>query len=115
VDGRYASVLAVLALAVAAIGLVACDEAESIVVANNTSRTVVVFEDDVATELINPGLTREFSTHEFRGTLTFAVRYLCAEDVCDQTVLGERTFTWEEMQQEGGVTITVGSAALGEP
>ena len=115
VDGRFASVLAVLALAVAAVGLVACDEAESIVIANNTSRTVVVYEDDVATELINPGLTQEFATHEFRGTLTFAVRYLCDEDVCDQTVLGERTFTWDEMQQEGGITITVGAAALGEP
>jgi hypothetical protein len=115
VDGRYASVLAMVALAVAAFGFVACDEAESVVIANNTSRTVVVYEDDVATELINPGLTQEFSTHEFRGTLTFAVRYLCDEDACDQTVLGERTFTWDEMQQEGGIAITVGAAALGEP
>ena len=114
-DARYASVLAVLALAVAAVGLVACDEAESVVVANNTSRTVVVYEDDVATELINPGLTQEFSTHEFRGTLTFVVRYLCDAEACDQTVLGERTFTWDEMQQEGGISITVGAAALGEP
>ena len=115
VDRRCASVLAVLALAVAAVGLVACDEAESVVISNQTPRTVVVYEDDVATELINPGLTQEFSTHEFRGTLTFAVRYLCDEDVCDQSVLGERTFTWDEMQQEGGITITLGAAALGEP
>jgi hypothetical protein len=115
VDGRYASVLAVLVLAVASVGLVACDEAESVVIANHTSRTVVVFEDDVATELINPGLTREFATQEFRGTLTFAVRYLCDADACDQTVLGERTFTWDVMQQEGGITITVGAAALSEP
>jgi hypothetical protein len=115
VDARRAPALAVLALAVAVAGLVACDEAESIVVSNQTPRTIVVYEDDVATELINPGLTQEFSTHEFRGTLTFAVRYLCDEDVCDQTVLGERTFTWDEMQQEGGITITLGPAALGEP
>ena len=113
-DARRASALAVLALAVAA-GLVACNEAESIVVANNTSRTVVVYEDDVATELINPGLTKEFSSHQFRGTLTFAVRYLCDEDVCDQSTLAERTFTWEEMQQAGGITITVDGATLGEP
>jgi hypothetical protein len=109
------SALAVFALAVAAIGLVACDEAELVVVQNNTAQTVVVYEDDVPTELINPGLTQEFSTSQFRGTLTFAVRYLCDSDVCDQGVLAERTFTWEEMQQAGGVTLTVGSAALSEP
>ena len=102
-------------LAVAAAGLVACDEAELVVVQNNTSQTVVVYEDNVPTELINPGLTQEFSTQQFRGTLTFAVRYLCDADVCDQGVLAERTFTWEEMQQAGGVTLTVGSAALSEP
>lgn len=104
-----------LTLAIAAMGLVACDEAELVVVQNNTSQTVVVYEDGVATELINPGLTQEFSTHQFRGTLTFAVRYLCDADVCDQGVLAERTFTWEEMQQSAGITLTVGSAALGEP
>ena len=114
-DARRASALAVLLLAVAATGLVACDEAKSIVIENNTARTVVIYEDDVATELINPGLSKEFSTHEFRGTLTFAVRYLCEEDSCDQTVLGERTLTWAEMQQAGGVTITVDGATLGEP
>lgn len=104
-----------VALAVAATGLVACDEAEVVVVQNNTSQTVVVYEDNVPTELINPGLTQDFSTHQFRGTLTFAVRYLCDAEYCDQEVLAERTFTWEEMQQAGGVTLTVGSAALNEP
>ena len=114
-EARRAPAIAVLALAVAAAGLVACDEAESVVIENNTSRTVVVYEDDVATELINPGLTQEFSTHQFRGTLTFAVRYLCDADVCDQGVINERTFTWEEMHQAGGITIAVGSAAFNEP
>ncbi|HEV8573783.1 MAG TPA: hypothetical protein VGR43_03655 [Dehalococcoidia bacterium] len=115
-DARRASALAVLALAVvAAVGLVACDEAESIVVANHTTRTVVVYEDGVATELISPGLTKDFSSHQFRGTLTFSVRYLCDEDVCDQSTLAERTFTWDEMQQSGGITITVDASALGEP
>jgi len=115
VEARRAPALAVLALAVAAAGLVACDEAELVVVQNNTAQTVVVYEDDVPTELINPGLTQEFGTHQFRGTLTFAVRYFCDSDVCDQGVLAERTFTWNEMQQAGDVTIAVGSAALGEP
>ncbi len=105
-----------LALALAgAVGFVACDETESVAIENNTSRTIVVYEDGVATELINPGLSKEFGSHQFRGTLTFAVRYLCDGDICDQTVLAERTFTWEEMQQSGGDTMTVGSSALGEP
>jgi hypothetical protein len=104
------------ALSLAAVGgLAGCNEAESVVISNETSQTVVVYEDGVATELIAPGLTQEFATHQFRGTLTFAVRYLCDGEVCDQTVLGERTFTWEEMQAEGGITITVGATALGEP
>lgn len=115
-DGRRAPALAVLVLALgAAVGFVACDEAESVAIANNTTRTIVVYEDGVATELINAGLTKEFSTHQFRGTLTFALRYFCDSDVCDQGVLAERTFTWDEMQQSGGITITVDPYALGEP
>jgi hypothetical protein len=105
----------VLALAFAAVGLVACDEAEVVVVQNNTPQTIVVYEDGVPTELVNAGLSQEFSTTEFRGTLTFAVRYLCDSEVCDQGVLAERTFTWDEMQQGGGITLTVGAAALSEP
>jgi hypothetical protein len=115
VNARRVPALAVIALGVAAFGFVGCNEAESVVIQNNTSRTVVVYEDDVATELINPGLSKDFASHQFRGTLTFAVRYLCDEDICDQTVLAERTFTWDEMQQAGGVTITVDSGALSEP
>ena len=114
-DARYTPALAVLALAAAAAGLVACDEAEVVVVQNNTSQTVVVYEDGVPTELINAGLNQEFSTLQFRGTLTFAVRYLCDSEYCDQEVLAERTFTWDEMQQAGGITLTVGAAALSDP
>ena len=114
-EARRAPALAVLALAFAAVGLVACDEAELIVVHNNTSQTVVVYEDGVPTELINAGLTQEFGTTQFRGTLTFSVRYLCDAEICDQGLLAERTFTWEEMQKAGGVTIAVGAAAFNEP
>jgi hypothetical protein len=115
VEARCAPAIAVLALAIAAASLVACDEAELVVVQNNTAHTVVVYEDAVPTELIGPGVSHEFGTQQFRGTLTFAVRYLCDTDVCDQGVLAERTFTWEEMQQAGGITLTVGGAALSEP
>jgi hypothetical protein len=112
---RLASALAVMALAVAATaGLVACDSAESITVENKTSRTVVVYEDGEPTELIRPGATRSFETLQFRGTLTYQVRYFCAEDACDQSVLAERTFTWDDMQDFNGVTITVEPSALGD-
>jgi hypothetical protein len=115
VKARRTSALVLLPLAAVAAAIVACDKAELVVVQNNTSETVVVYEDAAATELIGPGLSQEFGTHQFRGTLTFAVRYLCDTDVCDQSILAERTFTWEEMQQAGGITLTVGGAALSEP
>jgi hypothetical protein len=112
---RFASAVAVLALVVAAAaGLVACDSAESITVENKTNRTVVVYEDGEPTELIRPGATRSFETLQFRGTLTYEVRYFCAEEACDQSVLAERTFTWDDMQEFNGVTITIEPSALGE-
>ena len=106
-DARRTSALAVLALAVVAAGLVACDEAEVVVVQNKTEDTLVVYEDGVATELVNAGATREFGIKEFRGTLSYEVRYLCAADSCDQSVLASRTFTWDELIRTGGVTLGV--------
>ena len=106
-------VIAALVLGASA-GLVACDDAQSIVVENKTSRTVVVYEDGEPTELIRAGATRSFETLQFRGTLAYEVRYFCEEAACDQTVLAERTFTWEDMQEFGGVSITVEPSALGD-
>jgi len=99
------SVLAVLSL-----GLIACQEDQAISVNNTTSRTVVVYEDGEPTELIRAGGSRSFEVGSFRGTLTYEIRYFCEDDVCDQSVLVSRTFTWEEIQDAGGVTITVGNA-----
>lgn len=93
-----------------ALGLIACQEDQSISVNNTTSRTVVVYEDGEPTELIRAGGSRSFEVGSFRGTLTYEIRYFCEEDVCDQSVLVSRTFTWEEIQDAGGVTITVGNA-----
>ena len=106
-------IIAALVLSASA-GLVACDDAQSIVVENKTSRTVVVYEDGEPTELIRPGSTRSFGTLQFRGTLTYEVRYFCDQEACDQAVLAERTFTWEDMQEFGGVTITVEPSSIGE-
>ena len=102
--------LVVLAVAFAGLaGMVACSQSESVVVQNNTTRTVVVYEDDRPTTLIGPGISRSFDISDFRGTLTYEIRYFC-----DQTVLAERTFTWEEVQQAGGIELAVEPSALGE-
>ena len=87
--------------------LVACNQAELVVVQNKTGQTLVVYEDTVATELVPPGATREFDIKEFRGTLSYEVRYLCDGDTCDQSTLAERTFTWEELTRAGGITLVV--------
>jgi len=97
-------------LVVMGLGLMACQESEAIHVANRTSRTVVVYEDGEPTELIGAGDSRTFEVGSFRGTLTYEVRYFCEEEACDQSVLVTRTFTWEEIKDAGGVTITVGNA-----
>jgi hypothetical protein len=106
-------IIGVLVLGGAA-GVVACSEAESVVVENNTTQTVVVYEDGRATTLIGPGISRSFEVGDFRGTLTYEIRYFCEDEACDQDVLTERTFTWEEMQQAGGIKLAVESSALGD-
>jgi hypothetical protein len=107
--------LAVLALAFGGLaGLVACSQSESVVVQNNTTNTVVVYEDDRPTTLIGPGISRTFDIGDFRGTLTYEIRYFCDAKACDQTVLTERTFTWEEVQQAGGIKLNVEASVLGE-
>lgn len=90
--------------------LIACQEDQAITVNNTTSRTVVVYEDGEPTELIRAGGSRSFEVGSFRGTLQYEIRYFCEENICDQSVLVSRTFTWEEIQDAGGVTITVGNA-----
>lgn len=97
-------------IGVLALGLVACQEDQAVTINNTTSRTVVVYEDGEPTELIRAGGSRSFEVGSFRGTLTYEIRYFCDQDVCDQSVLVSRTFTWEEIEDAGGVTITVGNA-----
>jgi hypothetical protein len=107
--------LIVAALVVAGFaGLVACSKNESVLVENNTTRTIVVYEDGRPTVLVGPGISRTFDIGDFRGTLTYEIRYFCDEESCDQDVLAERTFTWEEMEQAGGIKLTVESSAIGE-
>ncbi|HSP54834.1 MAG TPA: hypothetical protein VLS25_04530 [Dehalococcoidia bacterium] len=97
-------------IAALALGLIACQKSEGITVDNKTSRTVVVYEDGEPSELIGAGASQTFDVGSFRGTLKYEVRYLCEDTSCDQTVLVSRTFTWDDIKQAGGVTITVGNA-----
>ena len=97
-------------LAALSLGVIGCQEGETIHVENKTGRTVVVYEDGEPTELIRTDGSRTFEIGSFRGTLTYEIRYFCDEDICDQSVLVSRTFTWEEISAAGGVTITVGNA-----
>ena len=97
-------------VAVLALVLIACDQGQTISVENKTSRTVVVYEDGEPTELIRAGGNRAFEIGSFRGTLTYEIRYFCDEEACDQSVLVSRTFSWDDINQAGGVTITVGNA-----
>jgi|FLYL01.1.fsa_nt_gi hypothetical protein len=99
--------LAGLMVLAAAAALAGCRDGETVTVRNRSDRTVVVFEDGVPTELIAPGTTEEFEIGEFRGTLTYQLRYLCEEEVCDQEVIAERTFTWEEIKRAGGIELQV--------
>jgi hypothetical protein len=108
-------ILVIAALALGGVaGIVACNDAESVVVQNNAAQTVVVYEDGRPTTLIGPGISRSFDIGDFRGTLTYQIRYFCEDEACDQDILAERTFTWEEMQQTGGIKLTVESSALGD-
>ena len=99
-----ALLLLLLPLCVAALS---CDSSESVRVENKTDRSIVVYEDGVPSEIVRPGITREFTTERFRGTLTYEVRYFCDEASCDQSVLAGKTLTWEDLQSTDGVTIVV--------
>jgi len=105
-------------LAVRAIGLImiaavftmavaGCESSQSVRVENKTENTVVVYEDGVATELVNPGATKEFSTQQFRGTLSYEIRQFCETETCDQSILAARTTTWEEITRTDGITIVI--------
>lgn len=101
---RFAVVLFIALLTLAVAG---CNESKSVRVENKTEQTIVVYEDSVPTELIAPGETKEFSTQQFRGTLTYDIRYFCDTESCDQSVLVTRTTTWEEITRMDGITLTI--------
>jgi hypothetical protein len=77
-------------------------EGEDVTVENRSSEVVVVFEDDVPGSLVHPAVTERFHILRFSGTLTYSV-----ETFETREVLAERSFTWEEISDEGGITIVI--------
>ncbi len=104
---RTLAVVAAFVLLLAGTAFACNNEEESVRIQNKTAQTIVVFEDGMATELVSPGETKEFTTLRFRGILTYDIRYFCDQPTCDQTVLVNRTLTWDELKRMDGVTIVV--------
>ena len=96
-----------ICLSLVTMAVAGCDSEQAVRVENKTDQTVVVYEDGVPTALVHSGVTEEFTTLRFRGTLTYDIKFFCEDEVCDQTVLASRTITWEQMQQTDGITIVV--------
>ena len=95
--------LIALAAVVLAITLTACEwEGETVTVENNSTEVVVVFEDDSPIELVHPKVSQQFSILRFDGTLTYEI-----QSFATRRVLAMRSFTWQEISDENGITITI--------
>lgn len=96
--------LALLVLALLPAGInVACEVGgENLRVENKTGEAVVVLEDGVPGALLRPGESKEFAILPFDGTVTYEVQ---AFDT--RQTLARRTFTWDEIKEEGGILVKV--------
>jgi hypothetical protein len=105
IDSKYSRLLAVPAsitvMALVGLALIACDPGEAVTIENWTGETVVVFEDDTQIDRLEPGDSQDYGVLTFEGTLTYDVRRE------DGSVLASRTFTWDEITGEDGITIVV--------
>jgi hypothetical protein len=82
--------------------LIACDPGERVTIENRTDETVAVFDNGNQRNLIAPGDTARYAILMFeRRPMTFTVK------TTDGKVLATRTFTWDEITEEDGITIIV--------
>lgn len=93
------SLALVAALSFVAVG---CEEGEDVTVINQSSQVIVVFENDTPGELLQPGVTQKFHIFQFDGALTYKVESFEGRDV-----LASRTFKWDEIRKEHGITLRV--------
>lgn len=77
-------------------------EGENVTVTNQSREVVVVYEDDVPIDLLQPRVSEEFHVLRFSGTLQYSVRSFESRDV-----LAERAFTWDEIVENDGFTLVI--------
>ncbi len=100
---RWLSLASITVITLLALALIACDPGERVTIENRTDQTVAVFDNGTQRNLIAPGDTARYAILMFeRGTMTFTVRNIAGK------VLATRTFTWDEITEEDGITIIVG-------
>ena len=93
----------VLALIAMAFSLVGCENGEDVTVVNSSTEVVVVFENDVPVELVQPRVSLNFFVPElFTGTFTYKV-----ESFDTRRVLASRSFTWDEIHSQHGLTLVI--------
>ena len=76
---------------------------------NRTDQTLTVFSDGVGFDELAPGDNRYFGVLEFEGVKTYEVR------TRDGIVLARRSFTWDEMVRENGISIIIHNEQPAEP
>jgi hypothetical protein len=92
-----------LLAALSCLVFMACEQSTySISVDNRTSQQVRVFEDNVEDLAgVPPGVKRHWLNDRFEGVHTLDVKSLVGKP------LASRTFTWDEMKAEHGITLVV--------
>lgn len=68
---------------------------------NRTDRTAAILENGTRIDWLAASETGDYAILKFEGTLTYEVRTL------DGNALASRTFTWEEIHKEDGITLIV--------
>lgn len=105
INSRYRRLLmapaSITVITLLALALIACDPGEAVTIENRTDQTVAVFDNDTQRNLIAPGDTARYSILKFERTMTFTVKTM------DGKVLASRTFTWDEIHKQDGITLII--------
>lgn len=80
--------------------MIACDSGEYVKVENKSGKIVVVWEDVTPIEIMQPGVSQNFTILGFEGELTYKVKTFES-----RTELASITFTWDQIRHDGGYTL----------
>jgi hypothetical protein len=86
-----------------------CDPGQTVHIENNTDQTLTVFSNGVGFHELAPGDSANIGVLDFEGERTYELR------TPDGTVLASRTFTWDELDRENGISIIVQNEQTAEP